>query len=106
MSYDLEVAIHDEPGDAMAAEFARDRSVAMRGSLDRDRFVHMTRLTKRGTSVGFTVDGPLRVEPEDLSQELVDAVIAPRWILQISVPAAGSGPDLALARTFARHVAK
>jgi hypothetical protein len=50
------------------------------------------RETREGKA-GFTIDGPLRIDAEDLPAELVAAVLVPRWTFELSVP--GGSPDLA-----------
>lgn len=52
-------------------------------------------VVERGTRRGetsFTIEGPLRIEAEDLPTELAAAVLVPRWTLELSVPA--GSPDL------------
>ena len=53
MSYDVEVATHDQPSAIEAPD-------------------------------GVTVDGPFEIEPADLAEALAAAVLAPRWLLQVS----------------------
>ena len=49
---------------------------------------------------GVTVDGPLEVEPADLDDALAAAVLAPRWLVQVS------GAERAAARRFGRELAQ
>jgi hypothetical protein len=49
---------------------------------------------------GVTVDGPFRVEPDDLAEPLAAAVLAPRWLTTVS--AASADP----ARKLGRRIAK
>jgi hypothetical protein len=69
VSYDVEVATHDEPQVGDAPE-------------------------------GVTVDGPFAIEPADLAGALAAAVLAPRWLVQIS------GSTRETARRFGRELAK
>jgi hypothetical protein len=55
-------------------------------------------VVERGTrqgKAGFSIDGPLRIDAEDLPSELAAAVLMPRWTLDLSLPA--GSPDLAWA---------
>jgi hypothetical protein len=49
---------------------------------------------------GVTVDGPFEVEPADLADALAAAVLAPRWLVQVS------GTKRETARRFGRELAK
>jgi hypothetical protein len=49
---------------------------------------------------GVTVDGPFAIEAADLADALAAAVLAPRWLLQVS------GPDRAVARRAGRALAE
>ncbi len=52
------------------------------------------------------VAGPDAVDPEALAEALAAAVLAPRWLVRISVPAAGAAKDVAAARRLAREIAE
>jgi hypothetical protein len=54
----------------------------------------------------LTVDGPFRVESDDLADPVVDAVVAPRWVVQLSIPAGRTKGDEKLALRLARHFAE
>ncbi len=49
---------------------------------------------------GVTVDGPFEIEPADLADALAAAVLAPRWLVQVS------GTKRETARRFGRELAK
>jgi len=49
---------------------------------------------------GVTVDGPFEVEPADLADALAAAVLAPRWLVQVS------GTKRETARRYGRELAK
>ncbi len=53
-----------------------------------------------------TVDGPLRVEPEDLDEALLAMLLAPRWLFQITYSADLPERDVALIQALAKQIAK
>src|SRR5687767_10545360 len=54
----------------------------------------------------FTVDGPHAVEIEDLPEVLASAVLAPRFLVEISLPAAATEKDRSAAIRLARALAE
>jgi len=48
----------------------------------------------------FEVWGPSKVEPEDLEESVVSLVAAPRWMVEISVPAGGKGMTYPMQRPW------
>lgn len=54
----------------------------------------------------FTVDGPVTVEIEDLPDALAGAVLAPRFLVEISVPVAATEADRARALKLAKQLAE
>lgn len=105
MSYDFEIAVHQLPRHESVVAWLAKRSVTVAGELGREG-VRVARRVRGGMSVGFSVDGPFRVDLTDLESPLREAVLAPRWLLQVSVPEAADNQDRALARGLAREVAR
>ena len=54
----------------------------------------------------FTVDGPHRIETEDLSEAVAAAAVAPRWLVQINIPIGASKQVRAAADRMARQLAR
>lgn len=54
----------------------------------------------------FTIDEPVTVELEDLPDELASAVLAPRFLVEISVPAGATAADRARALKLAKQLAE
>jgi hypothetical protein len=63
------------------------------------------RQTPAKTQVSFTVDGPFQVQLEDLENEIIASTLDPRWLVQVSVPAAAVKADLKAAIELARFIA-
>lgn len=52
------------------------------------------------------IEGPLEIEPEDIPPELEAVLLAPRFLVQMSAPAAASERQRAAMRRLAREMAK
>jgi hypothetical protein len=106
VSYDLLVATRTRPKPALLASFAAANR-AEPTAADGFRPGSNTLLTLPGDG-GRTidVDGPNRVEPDDLPDDLAGAVARLSWLVEIHVPA-GSEPDLpGIALDLAIHIAR
>ena len=55
--------------------------------------------------VAFSLDGPLRVDAEDLPSWLAAAVLTPRWLVEISAPEGTSDLVWKMANRVGRHLA-
>ena len=107
MSYDFEIATSLQPTEACLEEFLASKSgVTTEGSFDPE-LGNMTvgKVSSSGTMPLFTVDGPFRIDIDDLPESLASSVLAPQWLVQISVPAP-SKAELALGKALAEHIAK
>jgi hypothetical protein len=62
------------------------------------------RKVREGFDYAFNVDGPLRVEQEDLPEAVILSAAGVRWTYQLTVEGS-SGPPIELARRFARELA-
>jgi hypothetical protein len=62
------------------------------------------RRVRAGFDYAFNVDGPLRVEQEDLPEAVVTSAAGIRWTYQLTAERS-SGPAIELARRFARELA-
>ncbi|NOY54555.1 MAG: hypothetical protein GXP34_01060 [Actinobacteria bacterium] len=63
------------------------------------------RLTRGEISGVFSLDGPVRVEAEDLPPELASAVLVPRWLIEINVPLGASDAVWKMALRVGRRLA-
>ena len=99
MSYDLRVASHSEPTAELLERIVRDRGAVVEAGEP-----HIVRRGDRGVSI--EVWAPVRCEVEDLDDELAAAVLAPRWLTEITLPYAAAKADVNLARTLARRLAE
>lgn len=108
MSYDLEIALSRKPTFENIAEFvSSQKGIEASGRLEGGKGNVIVRRTgKVKASPGFTVDGPFQIEEEDLPDELMAFVLAPRWLIQVSVPAASNDKDLSTALALGRALAK
>ena len=107
MSRDLLVATHDQPSATVVTELlqARDRYAAQ-GTLQAPASnVLVTRMSRADACPAFTVDGPHHVEAEDLPELLAATVLSPRYLVEISCPAAATSGDRALAKKIAKQLA-
>ena len=87
--------------------FYKRRPYHFEGGLTDQGTVEVWRQTRSGDNItAFTMDGPLQVELEDLEDEIIAAVLAPRWRVEISVPSGSSAADLKIAKDLARHIAQ
>ena len=99
MSYDLRVATHSRPEPRQVEELAHERGA----SVESDDPL----LVRRGNS-RFEVEvwRAVKCEIDDLDDELAAAVLAPRWLTEISIPHGAPRADVSLARTIARGLAE
>lgn len=99
MSYDLRVATAARPSDELIGDLTA--GLVVEGSLADGQLA----VYRRPGGPPIVVDGPVGVELDDLDDELAGAVLAPRWLLEVSVPE-GASADLTLARKLARQLAE
>jgi hypothetical protein len=99
MSYDLRIATHSRPEVRHVEELAHERGATVEGD---DPLV-----VQRGKSK-FTIEvwGAVGCEVDDLDDELATAVLAPRWLTEISVAYGAPKADVTLARALARGLAE
>jgi hypothetical protein len=81
MSYDFEVVCSDEPKGAPLED------------------------ARKALPNIATLDGPFQVEPDDVAEAALVYVLAPKYLLQISVPAARTERDLTRARSAGTKLA-
>jgi len=105
MSYDLQVfgtaPLDVDEVRAIAAVLSGSRVVGD----DASGGLVVERKTHDGFDYAFNVDGPLRVDQEDLPSAVVTAATGIRWTYQLTVEGSG-GPAIELARRFARELAQ
>lgn len=108
MSYDFEVATNVLPEHKHLVEFLASKSgFSARGELRQGQGdLIINRDTKTRTEPAFVVYGPFHAELDDLAEVLAESVLAPRWLVQISVPGGWTKIELNTARALAMHIAK
>jgi hypothetical protein len=87
MSYDFLVATRTRPAATAIEAFGRARDLDLRLSGDArpGANVLVTRVD-RPVERTIDVDGPVRVEPDDLPDDLAGVVTRPAWLIEIHVP--------------------
>lgn len=107
MSIDLEIITSSRPEHTHLQEFVSSREhFGIQGELFTGQgSLVITRRMKTRTLWSFNVYGPFRVELDDLNDMVLGHVLAPRWLLKISVPIAAPKVDFSAARALARHLA-
>lgn len=108
MSWDLLVATHDRPLTEAVDDFLRaGGKYSSQGSLDAPNSnVLVSRSLTDSEQAAFTIDGPHVVEIEDLPDALAGGVLAPRFLLEISAPAAATAADHSVAMGLAKQLAE
>ncbi|HZM91546.1 MAG TPA: hypothetical protein VFF31_33805 [Blastocatellia bacterium] len=107
MSFDLEVVTTRRIEFSQLANFvATLAGFQVTGTLGNEANVLVTRQTASKTHSSFTVDGPFKVELDDLTDEIVAATLDPKWLVQISAPASATKTDLKAAKDMARFIAE
>jgi hypothetical protein len=105
MSYDLEIGTHRQPHRAQVEAWAAEQGLGVDGSAEPGALT-IERAGKRGHDHVCTVDGPYPAEPEDFAEEIAAACLAPKWMVQISVPYSSPQVNFSRARSLARHIAE
>jgi hypothetical protein len=105
VSYDLTIAAHDWPGTETLENWARENNLEVVAATDGKSFT--LQHPGRGDA-GYVCEvwGPDPAEAEDFGEELAEACLAPRWMLQVSVPYSMPKANFARARSLARHLAQ
>lgn len=108
MSRDIEIAAHLRPAHRDILEIlAPWPELGLSGDLDAGAPGAAVESRRAGeVAVMMEIDGPFAIEPDDLDEALASAVLAPRWLLRLSLPASSSGRDFALARSLAIELAR
>jgi hypothetical protein len=108
VSWDLLVATHDRPPpDAIGELLGAGEKYVSQGSLEPPSAnVLVSRSRKDGAHAAFTIDGPHVIEIDDLPEALAASVLAPRFLLEISAPAAATAADRSVALGVAKQLAK
>ena len=68
-------------------------------------FMWVRRVLQGGSELAFSLEGPLRVESEDLPMEVAAAVLIPQWLVEINVPAETSNKVWRMALRTGRRLA-
>jgi hypothetical protein len=105
VSYDLTIAAHERPERDMLEAWAREKGLDVVAADDSQSFT----LQRHGAGeAGYVCEvwGPDPAEPEDFAEELAEACLLPKWMLQVSVPYSLPKANQTLARSLARHLAE
>lgn len=62
-------------------------------------------ITPRGSKPAFSLEGPLRINAEDLPLDLAAAVVTPQWLVEMNVPRGASETVWAMAVRVGRRLA-
>ena len=94
MSHDLLVATRVRPKPSAIDDFARSAGLDLRwsGTFTTGTNVLVTRVRDSGGRT-IDIDGPARVEPDDLPEDLAGIVTRAAWLVEIHLP--GGYDDLA-----------
>ena len=88
MSFDLEIVTNLKPLSSHVQEFFSSQKPAVEGTLDGEAGnLLLTRKSRAKDRSCFTIDGPFRIEVDDLEDDVLASVLDPHWLIQISVPA-------------------
>ena len=105
MSYDLTIAAHERPEVEALEHWAGENGLEVVPASDGKSFT--LELPGKGDA-GYVCEvwGPDPAEPEDFDEALAEACLAPRWMLQVSVPYSVPKKNISRARSLARHLAE
>lgn len=105
MSYDLTIAAYQKPGAETVEAWASEQGLEVVAAPDGQSMT--VRRIGRGDEVYVCeVWGPDPAEPEDFEEELAEACLSPRWMVQVSTPYSVPKANLALARSLACYLAE
>lgn len=105
MSYDIEIAAHREPTLARIQQWAAENGLSVVEEAS-PRSLVIERVGKRDNDHVCTLNGPHAAQPDDFTEELAAACLAPRWWLQVSVPYSVAKVNFKRARSLARYLAE
>jgi len=107
VSWDLLVASYDRPdGEAVATLMDTRPVYSLVGGFGPKQNVVVTRKAGDSQVPVFTIDAPQAVETDDLPDKLVQAVLAPRFIVELSAPSSARSSDRALMKRTAKALAE
>lgn len=105
MSYDLTIAAFRELGAESIEAWASEQGFEVVAAADGKSYA-VQRPGRGDAGYVCEVWGPDPAEPEDFEEELAEACLSPRWMLQVSTPYSLPKANIALARSLARHLAE
>lgn len=109
MSYDYRITTALAPETAAVRAFLGERlpDATIEGAIDPPSGQIFVSVPRRSRQVPvLMLDAPVGLEPEDVEEEVVDFVLAPRWHSTVNVPGDASAADLRLAKALAVFLAK
>ena len=106
MSFDLEIVTSAKfDATQLAAFFSSYQDFQLIRSHENESNVLVMRDTALKANPSFTIDGPFRVEPDDLEDEIIARTLHPQWLMQVSIPAGATKLDLKVALELSRFIA-
>lgn len=105
MSYDVEIGTREAPTRELVESWAAEKGLVVESDSDPAHLVIIEDAAS-GPKHLFEVGGPHAAEPEDFTEEIVAACLAPRWMTQILVPYSVPKRAISLGRSLARHLAE
>ena len=105
MSYDLTIATSEEPSRQQIEAWAAEKGLVVNME-DGASSLIIEKSTGRGDRFVCNVDGPHSAEPDDFADEVAAACLAPRWMMQVSVPYSSAKVNFSHARSLARFLAE
>jgi hypothetical protein len=103
VSYDLTIATHLKPAKEQIEAWAASKEFVVIAEATDSLTVE--KASGKGERFVCQVDGPHAAEPDDFDDELAAACLAPRWMMQISVPYSVPKVNIRHARSLARVLA-
>lgn len=109
MSYDYRITTALAPETAAVRAFLGERlpDATIEGAIELPSGQIFVSVLKRSRPTPvLMIDAPAGLEPEDVEDEVVDFVLAPRWLSTVNVPGDASAADLRLAKALAAFLAR
>lgn len=109
MSLDFKVYITRKLNHDDITNFLEERSeqYTLEGDFQEDVGNILVSKIIRSSSVPiFTIDGPFIIDTDDVEEPVIPVLLAPRWLVEISIPASTSKIDTKLAISLGKFIAK
>lgn len=108
MSTDFEIITYQKPQQSHVEEHISEyKNFDLQGTLGSAKGnILVTRTLKAGRVPSFTIDGPFQIDETDVPEEILPAILCPRWLTQISLPMTARKEEISFAKSLACHIAK